>query len=554
MVFLKTASQTGWLAGLTLLGLLFFIGAAVAPASVSAEGTYHLVSLGPGDIDLITPRALETIRRADLVFGEPEHQAQLAAYIDFSGRELTSGYQLLAPFYGQRCADLPPDQRSYREISCETYQAQQAEFVSLVRAAVAAGKRVAMLTNGDPTLFGSDAWTLHALADLKPVVIPGLSTFNAANAALQVRLGEVVLTEPSQDPHRKDAPEKFASHDRAALVLFRPHDLPSLLARLSKTFAEDTPAALVVNAGYRDQEQIISGTLANLEANWRQAGQIEAFDADKALLYVGQALTTIPERPAQTAADASGRFYLVGMGPGDADLATLRALAVIEKADLIFAHQRLQERFAPYLTGKKVLDGYHRLFPFYGRDCATVTEAERSRERMSCEDYQAKQAEFAGIVRDALAKGHTVAMLDSGDPHIYGPSVWALTELRDVNTAVVPGLSALNAANAALATDVTQGRQSRSVILASGWSVEQMAVYQATMVLFTMRTEFKAFIDALSKHYPSQTPVAIVQSAGYVDREQVLRSRLDRIISEVETGKIPFEYLLYVGDFLRSEE
>jgi precorrin-4 methylase len=150
----------------------------------------------------------------------------------------------------------------------------------------------------------------------------------------------------------------------------------------------------------------------------------------------------------------------------------------------------------------------------------------------------------------AVAQGQTVAMLDNGDPLIYGPCAWSQTALKDLEAEVIPGLSSFNAANAALQAGVTQGNNSHSVLLASGWSVGEMAVHQATMVLFTMRREFKHFVDSMAQHYPAETPVAIVSHAGYAEKEKVTRGTLGTILGEVGAGKLPFEYLLYVGDFL----
>jgi precorrin-4 methylase len=537
----------------TLMGLLLVIILAVgcaagapSPGSPVAPGSYQVVGTGPGDADLLTPRALSAIARADIVFCEPRLQEQLEALVPFDGKRVLAGYGVIFPYYGRDCATVPADQPSRWSMSCEQFQEKQAGFVARVRAAVAAGKHVVMLSGGDPTIYGPAMWSLHALADLNPTVVPGISAFNAANAALQVRLGEVVLTAPFQRPNRKDTLENFADNDQATLVIFMPGDMPAMLERLAAAYPAGTPAAVVVRAGHVDREKVITGTLADI------GDRLDPADANMSLFYLGRSLTTARHPSEPTANVSDGKYYLLGMGPGDADLASLRALAVIEKADLIFAQQRLQERFAAHLEGKTVMDGYHRLFPFYGRDCAEVTAAERAQERMSCEQYQAKQAEFAALVRAAVAEGKIVAMLDSGDPMIYGPNAWTLAELSDLRKEVVPGLSALNAGNAALAGGVTEGKSSHSVILASRWSVERMAAYQATMVLFTMRAEFKTFIDALAKHYPPHTPVAIVQSAGFVEREKVIRGRLDTILAEVDTGRIPFEYLLYVGDFLEG--
>ena len=151
-----------------------------------------------------------------------------------------------------------------------------------------------------------------------------------------------------------------------------------------------------------------------------------------------------------------------------------------------------------------------------------------------------------------MAEGKTVALLDSGDPLVFGPCSWSLAELDDLATEVVPGLSCFNAANAALRTSVTEGKNSHSVILASGWTVVKMAVHQSTMVLFTMRTDSQKFIDALSKHYPLDTPVALVVSAGYAEKEEVMRGTLGTITGRMGEGRLPFEYLLYAGDFLNA--
>lgn len=252
-------------------------------------------------------------------------------------------------------------------------------------------------------------------------------------------------------------------------------------------------------------------------------------------------------------AGPSGGYCVVGIGPGDADLLTARAVSVIRKADIVFCDSETREKLAGLVDfkNKQVLDGYGRLFRFHGKVCGALSENERTRHKMTCEEYHKKQAEFAALVRKAVAEGKNVVMLSHGDPTIYGPDIWTLKEFKDIESEVVPGLSCFNAANAALAQGVTEGKRSHSVILASGWSVEEMAALQSTLVLFTMRTEFKKFIDALSRHYPSDTPIAIVSSAGYARKEKVLRGRLDSIMAQTTKERLPFEYMIYVGDFLK---
>jgi len=541
-----------------LAGILFLLlvvglmaGYAIAgekpdrPASV--PGTYHVVGMGPGDADLMTARALKVIREADLIFCRAETKDKLAGLVDFTGKNVVDGYNVLFRFYGKDCAALSEQERGKHKMSCQAYQAKQTEFAKQVRAAVADGKNVAVLSGGDPTLYGPDLWTVKELADLKPVVVPGLSSFNAATAALEVGLGEIILTAPfkaKDGREEKDTIENLVKYDQAVLVVFMPRDMDDLLARLAAGCSADTPVAVVSYAGHRGKEEIIAGTVGDMKD--KLAGR----KTDMSLVYVGRDLAEAQFDKQAKPASGAGKFYLVGTGPGDADLATLRALDLIKKADLIFASEKIAQRFEKELAGKTVVHGYHRLFPFYGKACAEVSAQEQAREHMSCEEYHRKQAELSKLVRQAVSEGKTVAMLDSGDPLIYGPCSWTLKEFADIETEVVSGLSCFNAANAALGQGPTEGKTSHSVILASGWSVEKMAALQSTMVLFTMRTEFKTFIDALLKHYPADTPIAIVSSAGFAEKEAVIRGELGAILAQKGENALPFEYLLYVGDFL----
>jgi precorrin-4 methylase len=249
---------------------------------------------------------------------------------------------------------------------------------------------------------------------------------------------------------------------------------------------------------------------------------------------------------------AATQFYLVGAGPGDPDLITLRAINVIKGADLVFCSESLKEKLVPYLEGKEVVHGFWRLFPFYGQDPAKL----EGDERRQCEEIARKRVEFIRRIRQAVERGKTVAIVDSGDPLIYGPYAWCLEEFEDLRPQVVPGLSAFNAANAALGRGITTADATKSVILtAADWpgktdTIERLSVHHSAMVVFTMRAEFADFIKKLSINYPPETPVAVVKHAGYADKQEVIQGKLGTILEQIDPKQLPFEYLIYVGDFL----
>ncbi len=513
-----------------------------------SAGSYRLVGLGPGDPDLMTPRQLKAIQEADLVFCETSARQMLAPKVDFTAKKVITGYGLLFPFYGKECSKIPANKRSRWGMTCEEYHKKRAKFVRLVRGFVAKGKKVVMASDGDPMIFGPCAWSVLELKDVDAKVVPGISSFNAANAALKVSLDDLIITAPLEENDDQDTIENLGGHDRATMIIFMPRDLENIRQRLAKVYPPDTPMAVVSHAGQTERQKVALGTIADI------GPKLAGMDNWLSLVYVGQALARSQYQPAKPKASKAGKgkYYLVGVGPGDADLVSFRALKVIKDADLIFAHPRFKRRFASLFKGKKMVEGYHRLFPFYGTKCSKAGKRAKFAADMSCDDYHRKQAEFASMVRQAVAQGKTVATLDSGDPLVYGPCSWTLTELRDLDTEVVPGMSSFNAANAAIGASVTGGVKTHSVLLASGWTVDQMARHQASMVLFTMRTDLNKFVNSLRKYYAPETPVAIVCNAGYAKREEVMRGSLGSIVKKVEGSRLPFQHLLYVGDFLTN--
>ncbi len=248
------------------------------------------------------------------------------------------------------------------------------------------------------------------------------------------------------------------------------------------------------------------------------------------------------------------QFYLIGVGPGDPDLITLRAIRAIEKADVVFPSPGVVQRFGHYLKGKQIIEGYWHLFPFYG----VKPEEVAPEQREQYERITAKRNEFIRKVRTLVGRGKVVAILDSGDPLIYGPWSWTLQEFADLDPVVVPGLSCFNAANAALRCSPTSGKHTKSVILtAEDWpgktdTIERLSKLHTTMVLFTMTADFESFVKKLQVNWPPDTPVAVVVQAGYAQKERVITGTLGTILQKVDSKKLPFEYMIYVGDFLEA--
>lgn len=254
----------------------------------------------------------------------------------------------------------------------------------------------------------------------------------------------------------------------------------------------------------------------------------------------------------ETTEDSKAEYYLVGIGPGDADLMTLRAMKTIESADVIFCNPGVAARVSDMTKGKLIhLNRWGRV-PFYGLTMDQVS----SNDKAEFERIVPLRDAFIAKVREYAREGKRIVVLDSGDPMIYGPYTWTLEEFADLKPNVVAGLSSFNAANAAIGKSVTNSRLTKSVTLTATDKfgrtdrIEKLAQVQNSMVVFTMRDEFESFVNSLLKSYPPQTPMAIVRHAGVKGKEAVIRTELGKAFESVKADDLRFEYLIYVGEFL----
>jgi precorrin-4 methylase len=251
------------------------------------------------------------------------------------------------------------------------------------------------------------------------------------------------------------------------------------------------------------------------------------------------------------------QLYLVSVGNGDPDNITLRAINTIKDSDIIFCGKRLRDKFPVLLQGKEIHDPGFGLFAVYGKR----PEQAKKSKRFNYEEKVKQLNEVTRIIRNGVKEGKVVSILDSGDPTIYGPNMWYLEAFEDLDPEVIPGVSCFNAANAALRKGVTSGVKAHSVILTASFgreeytgpdSIENLARNQASMVFFTMFLDLENVVTKLKTCYAPDTPVAIVLFAGYKERQGIIHGTLDTILEKTKGEKLPFEHLIYVGDFLTN--
>jgi len=200
----------------------------------------------------------------------------------------------------------------------------------------------------------------------------------------------------------------------------------------------------------------------------------------------------------------SGKVYLVGAGPGDPDLLTVKALRVIERASLI-------------LYDDLVSDSIRALFP---PGASTVNVGKRAGRPVTT------QEEIHRRMTRAARAGREVVRLKAGDPLVFSRAGQEIEALRQagIDFEVVPGVTAAFAAAAAVRIPLTDRRSASQLVFltahrAADRSPEQWraaASGENTIVVYMPGGHYAEELGAelLAGGLPADTPVAAVSNAS----------------------------------------
>lgn len=250
----------------------------------------------------------------------------------------------------------------------------------------------------------------------------------------------------------------------------------------------------------------------------------------------------------------AGKFIIVGMGTAP-DLMTLRAQNTIARADVLLAEEGAVSSMWPHLAaGKEVWEYPHSLRKFYGANPETLSNPA---QRAEAEKLEKVRRDLTAKIVAAVKAGKTVANLQSGDPMMYGMTLFLELLPPDIPTGIVPGIGAFQAASAALKKSPPYGYDTNAVILTmDDWpgradTNEKLMAGGSTLVFYTMNLDYPRLFAQLKRHYAADTPVAVVCDAGDPAQERVIRSTVARFLNEIDYKGLPSNrHLLFIGKFL----
>jgi len=129
---------------------------------------------------------------------------------------------------------------------------------------------------------------------------------------------------------------------------------------------------------------------------------------------------------------------------------------------------------------------------------------------------------------------------------------------KDLPSEIVPGVGAFQAASSAVKMSPPYGYDTSGVILTiADWAGrsdvnEKLPARGSTIVFYTMLFDYPQVFPHLQRHYPADTPVALVVDAGDRRSQQVIRSTVGRFLQEVDYRNLLAErHILLVGKFLK---
>lgn len=230
------------------------------------------------------------------------------------------------------------------------------------------------------------------------------------------------------------------------------------------------------------------------------------------------------------------QVYFVGAGPGDPELITLKAVKVMQHADIII--------YAGSLVNPEILR-------YAGADAEIYDSASMDLH------------EVLEVMERGAREGKTVARVHTGDPAIYGAIQEQMDALagRGITYEVIPGVSSFLAGAAALEQEFTLPGVTQTVILTrmegrtpvpEREKLAELARHRSTMCIFLSVHAISEVTAELRQGYAEDTPVAVIQKATWPD-QIIVRGTLADIADKVREAGISKTALIIVGDVFRGQ-
>lgn len=371
--------------------------------------------------------------------------------------------------------------------------------------------------NGLPTLlFVPKIW--HVGIGLAHEASPADEVIRALNDTLvEARLNPIAIRDVSTIDIKRSEPVVRALQARGFSFRF-------FTAEELKTTEVPTPSDVV--AGY-------VGTPSVSEA----AALLSASRGDCVLPKQKGSNYTVAVAVERGVVRPSGHIEIVGAGPGDPELVSVRGRHLLEQADLIL--------YAGSLVPRELTL------------CAKPGAVVRSSASMNLEEQFALMKEF-------YDRGKLIVRLHTGDPCIYGAIEEQMNcfDRYGMDYHITPGISSFQAAAAELKSQFTIPERVQTIILTRGEGRTPMPEREKLHLLARSRSTMCIFLSAsiadkvqeeLLREYPAETPVAVCYHLTWKD-QRIWRGQLKDLADIVRRNNLTLATMIVVGEAIGNRE
>ena len=236
----------------------------------------------------------------------------------------------------------------------------------------------------------------------------------------------------------------------------------------------------------------------------------------------------------------SGKVYLVGAGPGDPELLTLKALRALGAADVVLVDD---------LVNRAILVHVHE-------DARVIHVGKRG----GCKSTP--QAFIERLMIAEAKAGRAVVRLKGGDPFIFGrggEEIEAL-ERAGIECEVVNGITSAVAAATAAQVPLTDRRLTQGVVFVTAHAAGEnepdwaaLAKTRMTLAIYMGVARCSTVQNALiAGGLPGSTPVVIIENAS-LPRERQVHSALERLSADVAAYEIESPAIMLIGEVARAK-
>ncbi|MDQ1910247.1 precorrin-4 C(11)-methyltransferase [Paenibacillus sp. GD4] len=225
------------------------------------------------------------------------------------------------------------------------------------------------------------------------------------------------------------------------------------------------------------------------------------------------------------------KIHIIGAGPGDPDLITVKGLRLLQEADVVL--------YTDSLVNDELI-------------AKAKPEAEILKSAgMSLE-------EMVQLMAERVKAGKRVVRVHTGDPAVFGAVMEqaALLKKEGISIEIVPGVSSVFAAAAAVGAELTIPELTQTLILtrAEGRTpvpdkeqLKDLAGHHCTLALFLSAALTKKVVKELTEAgWSPQTPVAVVQKATWPD-QVIVRTTLERLDEDMRVNGIRSHAMILAG-------